>query len=57
MVDEIKRVHLTLAGDQADYVDELAQRYGVTRTQVIRVMVDCVNHPIMNDGACRKAQR
>ncbi|MCY0872423.1 MAG: hypothetical protein OWQ56_06945 [Acidithiobacillus caldus] len=45
MVDEIKRVHLTLAGDQADYVDELAQRYGVTRTQVIRVMVDCMKQP------------
>ncbi|QER44726.1 hypothetical protein [Acidithiobacillus caldus] len=45
MVDEIKRVHLTLAGDQADYVDELAQRYGVARTQVIRVMVDCMKQP------------
>ncbi|AEK57896.1 conserved hypothetical protein [Acidithiobacillus caldus SM-1] len=45
MVDEIKRVRLTLAGDQADYVDELAQRYGVARTQVIRVMVDCMKQP------------
>lgn len=42
---EESRVRVTLSGEDAAYVQSLAERYGVSKVQVTRLLLECVRNP------------